>query len=359
MQDIINAKQEATIQVITPQGHGTGFYLKEYNLIVTNNHVVGNNQEVTISGSNLNPVISKVLFYDTLHDLAFIEPPIDINLPELLLSGTPCIEGDQVLAIGHPYNLKYTITQGVISKAERLFNGLNYLQIDAAINPGNSGGPLLNNKGELIGVNTFIIQDGNNLGFSLPSNYLKESIKDFKSTAGKISLRCNSCSNIIAIDDVSDNYCPFCGAKTEIDKIKEEYEPVGIAILIEKTLEKLGKNVKLSRSGLNQWKVQEGSAEIVIQFNPNSGFLVGDAMLCMLPKEKLSTLYEFILKENYDLERAVFSVLKQDIILSFIIHAEFFNEKISLEVFEEIFNKSNYYDNILIEQYGALPRTNS
>jgi len=67
-------------------------------------------------------------------------------------------DGDAVVAIGHPFGLNYTATQGVISKVDRIREGLKYIQIDAAINPGNSGGPLVNMSGEIIGVNSFIIR---------------------------------------------------------------------------------------------------------------------------------------------------------------------------------------------------------
>ena len=82
-----------------------------------------------------------------------------------------------MVAIGHPYGLNYTATQGVISKVDRIREGLKFIQIDAAINPGNSGGPLVNSNGEVIGVNSFIIRGGDNLGFALPVNYLKEALK--------------------------------------------------------------------------------------------------------------------------------------------------------------------------------------
>src|SRR5574338_619774 len=85
-------------------------------------------------------------------------------------------DGDVVVAIGHPFGLNYTATQGVISKVDRIRDGVKYIQIDAAINPGNSGGPLVNKNGEIIGINSFIIRGGDNLGFALPVNYLREAL---------------------------------------------------------------------------------------------------------------------------------------------------------------------------------------
>ena len=85
-------------------------------------------------------------------------------------------DGEVVVAIGHPFGLNYTATQGVISKVDRIRDGVKYIQIDAAINPGNSGGPLVNKEGEVIGINSFIIRGGDNLGFALPVSYLKEAL---------------------------------------------------------------------------------------------------------------------------------------------------------------------------------------
>ena len=104
-------------------------------------------------------------------------------------------DGDRVLAIGHPYGLNYTATQGVISKVDRIREGLKFIQIDAAINPGNSGGPLVNSEGQVIGVNSFIIRGGDNLGFALPVNYLERSVVYFiMPIRGQASTRCFSCS---------------------------------------------------------------------------------------------------------------------------------------------------------------------
>jgi serine protease Do len=105
--------------------------------------------------------LSRVWYTDRKHDLAFLEAPKNIAFPDIHLGRYETMkDGDEVVAIGHPYGLNYTATQGVISKVDRIREGLKYIQIDAAINPGNSGGPLVNENGEIIGVNSFIIRGG-------------------------------------------------------------------------------------------------------------------------------------------------------------------------------------------------------
>src|SRR5687767_3577342 len=158
---IIDLYRQCIIQIATQNSTGTGFYVKEFDLIVTNEHVVGKNAEVTIAGRFFERRLARVWYTDKKHDLAFLQPPEGTQLPEVRLGQYENVkDGEVVVAIGHPYGLNYTATQGVISKADRIREGIKYIQIDAAINPGNSGGPLVSKSGEIIGVNSFIIRGG-------------------------------------------------------------------------------------------------------------------------------------------------------------------------------------------------------
>lgn len=357
-QHIIDTFQTVIIQIASPHGTGTGFYLKDYNLIITNNHVVAGNAEVVISGKLFEKILAPVYFTDPKFDLAFIRVPEGAALPDIKLDTThPVHDGDRVVAIGHPYGLNYTATEGIVSKANRMQNNINYIQIDAAINPGNSGGPLVNMEGEVIGVNTFIIQGGDNLGFALPVNYLIESLEEYKPYFGKTAVRCQSCMNIVTEETIDDKYCPNCGAQISIPKLnpQEEYKPTGASATVETILEQLGKDVKLSRRGPYRWEIDEGSSKIFINYNQN-GFIVGDAVVCRLPKTNIAPLYEFLLKENYQLESLIFSILNQDVILSCLIYDYYMTYETGVEIFKNLFSKADYYDNLLVDSFGALPR---
>jgi serine protease Do len=253
--------------------------------------------------------------------------------------------------------LKFTATEGIVSKAKRLHNGLNYIQIDAAINPGNSGGPLVNNNGEVIGINTFIIAGGNNLGFALPNEYLIESLNEYKEHFGEMAVRCSSCMNIVTQQNIDGEYCPFCGTKVVLPLLKkdEEYKPVGVSAIIENILTELGKDVKLARRGQYGWEVKEDSATIKINYNEN-GFIVGDAYISRLPKVNIGALYEFLLKENYNTEGILFCVSNQDIILSSLIFEQYLTFDTGKTIFNNLFKKADYYDDFLIQNYGCLPR---
>lgn len=357
-QEIIDVYQPIIIQIATPQSTGTGFYLKDYDLIITNHHVIRGNHEAVISGINFQKVLSPVLFNDPKYDISFIKPPDNISLPRLNLAKPDTVkDGDFVIAIGHPYGLNYTSTNGIVSKAKRFQNDLKYIQTDAPINPGNSGGPLVNEKGEIVGVNTFIIAGGDNLGFALPVSYLIESLNDYKDYYGKPATRCPSCMNIVTESNIENEYCPNCGTKVDLPtEKKEEYKPVGAAAVIERILEQLGKNVKLARKGPYNWEIEEGSAKIFINYNEN-GFIIGDAMICQLPKQNIGPLYEFLLRQNYDLTGLAFSVRNQNIILSVLIYDQYLNYEAGLDSLKNLFNSADYYDNYLIENFGALKRS--
>jgi len=360
-QQIIEKFQPAIIQIATQSGTGTGFYLKEFDLIITNDHVVGDNAEVTIAGKNFEKILSRVWYTDRKHDLAFLERPANIELPEVKLGKYESLrDGEPVLAIGHPYGLNYTATQGVISKVDRIREGLKFIQIDAAINPGNSGGPLVNSKGEVVGVNSFIIRGGDNLGFALPVYYLREALEIYHPYQGKASTRCFSCGTLVTAENIDSNkYCPNCGTEVKLPEIPEtEKEAVGAAKTIEDILKELGKNVRLAREGPNSWSVKEGSAKIKITYNAENYFIAGDAYLCQLPAapEKIKPLYLFLMQENYRMNGMVLSCVKQNIVLSRIIYDLDITKENGVETFSNLFKQADRYDEILKKQYGCLER---
>ena len=354
MKEVIDLYKSVVIQIATPYSTGTGFYLKDYNLIVTNEHVIRDNRMVVIDGNFFEKQLVKVLFFDSKYDLAFLEVPAPNTMEQVKLAKNQLVEGDQVIAIGHPFGLKYTATQGIVSNTRHEQNDVNYIQHDAALNPGNSGGPLVSLNGDVIGVNTFIIKDGNSIGFSLPVHYLEETIEEFKEADGQIGIRCHSCSNLVFENTVDNGYCPHCGAKISLPTDIEEYEPVGVTKTIEEMLLKAGHHVQLSRRGPNNWEIQEGSARINIAYYEKTGLITGDAYLCLLPKKKIKPLYEYLLKQNYEVESLNFSIKGQDIILSLLIYDRYLNVDTGMQLFKHLFEKADYYDNILVEEFGAL-----
>jgi serine protease Do len=360
IQDIIEHYEKAVVQIATNSGTGTGFYLHNYKLIVTNYHVVRDNTYVSVKIPGIDKKLAKIVFYDERYDLAFLLPPVDMdNLPTLGLGNYSILkDGDSILAIGHPFGLNYTATQGVISRVDRVQQGLNYIQIDAAINPGNSGGPLVDEDGAVIGVNTFIIKGGDNLGFALPVNYLKDALDQYKLIYGEIAVRCPNCSTLVTEKTLDNNkYCPNCGTIIDFKKMNEpEADNVsGIASIIEDILELLGYDKKLARSGQNKWEVKKGSARIKITYNTDNYFIICDAYLCRMPKQGIKELYTFLLHENFNMHSKLFSLKGENIILSSLIYDIEIKPETGKDIFERFFEKADYYDNLLEEQYKCPP----
>ena len=354
MDNIIKEYREVIIQIITPFGSGSGFYLQSHNLIVTNSHVVKGCLDVVIKGTHFPKTISKVLFSDAKYDIAFVEPPVGITLPVKELSSNDVFAGEQILAIGHPLGLTYTATQGIVSKEERIFDGIKYIQIDAAINPGNSGGPLINKDGKIVGINTFIFRDGENLGFAVPVRYISQTLFDYEKVKGQFAIRCTSCTNVVTETSLEDGYCSSCGNKIDIKLFHPEpYRPSGISKMIEDIITKLDKDVRITRMGANSWHVIEGSALIKIFYDQKSNFIFCDAMLCQLPKENIGPLYEFVLKENAELENISFSIFHQNIVLGAVIYSDDLTEETGVKLFKTLFDKADYYDDTLINTFSA------
>ncbi len=169
---------------------GSGFVIDPKGYVVTNNHVVEGADKIKVIMVGGKEYRATVKGRDPKTDLALIQivnPPAD--LPFLKMGDSDAMQvGDWVLAVGNPFGLAHTVTQGIISAKGRVIGAGpydNFLQTDASINPGNSGGPLLNLKGEVIGINTAILASGQGIGFATPSNIAKSIIPQLESK-GKV-----------------------------------------------------------------------------------------------------------------------------------------------------------------------------
>jgi len=168
---------------VVAEGLGTAFVYDADGLLLTNNHVIEKASEVQVGFFDGREMEAKVVGRDKHTDVAVLR----INahgLPSLPLGDSDNLEvGDWVVAIGNPFGLSHTVSAGILSAKGRTrddVKGLdpsgyfNFLQTDASINPGNSGGPLLNVKGEVVGINAAVRANANNIGFAIPINMVKQ-----------------------------------------------------------------------------------------------------------------------------------------------------------------------------------------
>jgi serine protease Do len=172
------------------QSLGSGFIIDRNGFIITNNHVVDNAEDIRVKLSDGREFKAKVIGRDQKTDLALIKiTSVFENLPSISLGDSDSMRvGDWVIAVGNPFGLGQTVTQGIISATGRVIGAGPYdefLQTDAPINPGNSGGPLVNLKGEVIGINTAIISGGQGIGFAIPGK-LAKSVTEQLRTKGKV-----------------------------------------------------------------------------------------------------------------------------------------------------------------------------
>lgn len=354
MTHIIELYKNAVIQISSPNSIGTGFYLSAPNLIVTNNHVVEGHKKVTVEGIGLKRQVCEVIYTDTTYDLAFIRLGEGTEaLPHLSLEVRPMQEQEEVLAVGHPFDLRYTFTDGRVSNPRHMQHNIEYIQHTAALNPGNSGGPLINAQGAVVGVNTFIISNGNTIGFSLPARHLQDAILAFEQGAGEVGARCHSCLNVVFESTIDKKYCPHCGSEVVLATSHPDYKPEGVARIIESVLTDLKYDVALSRRGADSWEIVEGSAKINVTYHGQNGLIVCDAYLCRLPQQNIKALYTYLLRENYKNEGITLSVRDQDILISVLIYDRYLKQETATRLLNLLFEKADYYDNILVEQFGA------
>ncbi len=168
---------------------GTGFIIDASGLILTNNHVVIDADEIKISFTEAvdeKPTDGEVVGRDPEIDVALIRIKSKREMIPLPLGDSDALEvGEYVAAVGNPFGQGHSVTHGIISAKGRLapdFPLANYLQTDAPINPGNSGGPLVNMKGEVVGINNAIDQRAQGIGFAIPINLVKRILPQLRSS---------------------------------------------------------------------------------------------------------------------------------------------------------------------------------
>jgi serine protease Do len=162
----------------TSHSQGSGFVINPDGLVVTNNHVIERAEEITVHLPDGRSFMATVAGHDPATDLALLRLTDARGLPTVTLGDSDQLEiGDWVVAIGNPFGLDTSITHGLISARERVL-GMgpfdDFIQTNALINPGNSGGPLFDMHGEVVGVTTAIVSQGQGIGFAVPINLVKD-----------------------------------------------------------------------------------------------------------------------------------------------------------------------------------------
>ncbi len=160
------------------ESSGSGFIVNKGGYIVTNQHVVEDTQKILVKLSNKKEYVAEVIGEDEKTDLALLKIEPKEALPVAVFGDSDNLQiGEWVIAVGNPFGFEHSITAGIVSAKGRFLGASPYddfIQTDAAINPGNSGGPLFNMHGQVVGINTAVISQGQGIGFAVPINMAKE-----------------------------------------------------------------------------------------------------------------------------------------------------------------------------------------
>lgn len=335
-------------------GSGSCFYLKEYNLFVTNYHVVEGFHTVAIHDNERNPYLAKVILVNPSLDIALMAVEHDFSsLPNLnLAANESLVISNKIRVAGYPYGMPFTVTEGTVSAPKQLMNGQYYIQTDAAVNPGNSGGPIINDKDEVVGitVSKFADSDADNMGFGIRVESLR---KLFDSLDGlerdSFQVQCDSCDSLIAEEE---EFCPSCGEKLPEGVFEERHlSPLGE--FCESAIDEMGINPVLARDGYEAWRFHKGSSEIRM-FVYDRNYLFSVSPINLLPKKEVEKVLDYIL--DTDLSPYKLGIEGRQIYICYRIHLSDISDESEDRIREELVHlaeKADEMDNMMVEQFGC------
>ena len=353
MAAITDRYRPLVFSIATPHSAGTGFYVPEHGLVVTNEHLVRDDESAVIAAPGIPEQSAAVVYIDPFYDLAFLRPaaalPVAIDLPV----GPEPTEHAAVISLSHPFGFAFQTTAGHIIGSEAHDNGTTLLRHSTALLPEHSGGPLFDTAGRLVGVNTVLLDEAGNRGLSLPADYLMAALAEFRSLDGTEAVRCANCATLYG--GPPRPRCTNCGHPLPpYPSTIDAYCPEGIGVAVEALLEAVGYDPTLSRRGPDHWAVRRGSALIELAYYEKNGFLTGDATLCELtPNHDPSDLFAYLLSENFTLDGLVFSLRENRVLLSFMIYDRYLHTETGRQLFDRLFERADHYDDVLVDTYGA------
>lgn len=315
MSKLPDTSGESVFKVNTSSGTGSSFYLKSRNILVTNFHVIQGHRTVAIEDQNKYRFLARVVFVNPRADLAFLKPQTQFIAPPWAFDSFGNVRSrEQVYVLGYPFGMPYTETEGIVSSARQLMEGRYYIQTDAAVNPGNSGGPVVNARGELVGVTTSKFTNADNVGFAIPVEVLREDLESFRLNKEMIySVKCNSCKQLIFNKT---EYCSNCGNAID-EEVFDQVTPNRIATFIEEALNLLGLDPVLARGGEDYWEFYHGNTLITLYFQ-NREYLYAMAPINELPTTNLELLFKYMLAMPMPTYKL--GILDNKIFLSYRIH---------------------------------------
>lgn len=338
-------------KVTHSDGSGSCFYIKQHDIFVTNYHVVAGYRNVAIHDNDRNPYEARVVAVNPELDLALLSVDADFShLPDFALTEEDPQIGAKVHVAGYPFGMPFTITEGSLSSPRQLMDGKYYIQVDAPVNPGNSGGPIINDKGEVIGVTVSKFSSADNMGFGVRIEALKQLLSAIEDLdRSEFHVQCASCDELISGDE---EYCPSCGAKID-ETVLATHEMSALGEFCETAIERMGINPVLARNGHDSWVFHRGSSEIRL-FVYDRHYLFAISPINLLPKKNVEKVLDFML--DTDFYPYKMGIDGRQIYLCYRIHLADLTEHSRERILNNIVGlaeKADELDNKLVDEYGC------
>lgn len=343
---------KAVYKVNHAGGSGSCFYLKNYDLFVTNYHVVEGFREVALQDDNKNRFHARVVLVNPVRDIALLKADGDFSaLPEIALSALDEVTiGQKINVAGYPFGMPFTVTEGTVSSPRQLLNDSYYIQTDAAVNPGNSGGPMFNDNSELVAITVSKLNNADNMGFGIPVSSLRELLDQIADLDTSVfNVQCNSCDEFISEEE---EYCPSCGDKLP-ENVFQERSLTDLAVFCEEAIEAMGINPVLARVGYESWVFHKGSSEIRM-FVYQRQYLFCTSPINVLPKKNLEPVLSYLL--NAEVKPYQLGLDGNQIYISYRVHISDVFSEYGDEVKKNLTNlafKADDLDNYLSDTFGC------
>ena len=343
-------------QVFTGAGTGSGFLIDE-NYLVTNCHVVAPYRRVAVELRDKRRIVGTVRRIHPKRDLAVVALERPLAFEILALGGGAELRPKQsVNILGFPVGLPLSLTEGVVSHPNQLFDGQLYLQTDAAINPGNSGGPILDDERRVIAVTTCKLRSADLVGFGIPGADVRRFVEDFRTQTAAFGVECPSCEALL---EDAGRYCDGCGSDLDGLELEAYFSPPEespVVAFVENALSHAQIDPVLARHGSENWSFYSGSAPIKI-WCCCSEHVCFSSPLAQPGKRQLGELFRFLLSPEH--EPFAFDMDGNIIRLNLTIHmSDVFapGEHGELAAWISRFvAMADEYDNRLIDTFGCGP----
>lgn len=351
----------SVVSVRVRGGLGTGFVVAPNGLVATNHHVVGYDGAVVLRTHDRRDVPGRVVFVDARSDLALVAPEQALGARPLPIGESRnAPQGLEVVAIGHPHGLDYTLTRGIVSACRRVHD-VDHLQIDAAIHPGNSGGPLLSSEGRVLGVNTWGVGGADSLGFAVAIHELEPALVELGRLAPADAVRCAPryrCHACEADLDLGRERCRSCGARLRF----HEWDDLGgpDEIVAERAasaiLEELGFHPPVCRTGPGSWLLPTGAGELIVRLIGPPFHVVLAVDVVRAPAKPDAPFLRFLATANDRTLGAARLALRDDVVsLALFEPVSMLDVRTVRAAVEDMLRLSHEMRRVLVDAFGARP----